>query len=895
MRPSKITICGINSYVTPQTIDFSKLVGSSVFGIFGATGSGKSTILDSIIIALYGNSDRDTLSNVINTHVKDAYIKFEFEIDRDESCLMEVVRTFKVRPSGLTSGATLTDLSNKKILGDTTEKVNQEIEKMLGVGKKEFLKCIALPQNEFDRFLLDTPSDRKKSIAKLFNLEHFGEDLNRKVKNRLDILTVKDAAITEQLKTFEGITDNSQKQLLTEIKLTETLVLTTKNQIKKLEKELKILDEQLLLATKLNEFENKFETLQAQEDYFSNLKIALNNYLLNKENLIKVENLRNKIVKLDDVNSKIKTLEIELELNNKKMQESEKVLTELKNQQSLLVEKQNVFKLELEKKRVLIEEVENIKSTIKELKLEQANLFNNMVQINEQNEKLDKDIFKTVKNLDKVNNKILQNEEEINKINEILVLSESEDFVEKLTGLKYCVDASNLEEVENYRVHKDVNTLFSKINGNIAYYKGKLKKRDVLLAELNTTIKSLNSLLNKCLNKKADLNKELAQLNQEHSNLYGLRVGYNADVTNFAKQIEKIKKNISDYTLKLENKKAKLSQISELVDYSNEISVGYENIENQEVVNLNLNNLLAKNQSTIKALNVEKEYLEEQIESLKNQIPPAFNIETFESEINESNYEALNSNLTEFENQKSFVIASVSDLKEQLKGKSVDVKKVALKQQALIGLQQLLEAEQVKLGISKNTYETNVKLLAKQNELETELHLIHNDLKLTQKLSHYISKNALVDFVSEEYLYLISEYANKYVYKISKGKYMLKYSNKNTGEFVAVDNFNGGIVRSIKTLSGGERFIFSLGLALGVSQSIAINNNKSFNFFFIDEGFGNLSEDYVEDVLACFDRLRTMGFTVGFITHVEKMQEYITNKVVVEKVNNEVGSVVSQY
>ena len=131
MRPSKITICGINSYVTPQTIDFSKLVGSSVFGIFGATGSGKSTILDSIIIALYGNSDRDTLSNVINTHVKDAYIKFEFEIDRDESCLMEVTRTFKVRPSGLTSGAVLTDLTNNKILCDTTEKVNQEIEKML--------------------------------------------------------------------------------------------------------------------------------------------------------------------------------------------------------------------------------------------------------------------------------------------------------------------------------------------------------------------------------------------------------------------------------------------------------------------------------------------------------------------------------------------------------------------------------------------------------------------------------------------------------------------------------------------------------------------------------------------------------------------------------------------
>jgi exonuclease SbcC len=84
---------------------------------------------------------------------------------------------------------------------------------------------------------------------------------------------------------------------------------------------------------------------------------------------------------------------------------------------------------------------------------------------------------------------------------------------------------------------------------------------------------------------------------------------------------------------------------------------------------------------------------------------------------------------------------------------------------------------------------------------------------------------------------------------------MLKYSTKNLGEFVAVDNFNGGATRSIKTLSGGERFIFSLGLALGVSQSIAVNNNKAFNFFFIDEGFGNLSDDYIDDVLNCFDTL----------------------------------------
>ena len=220
---------------------------------------------------------------------------------------------------------------------------------------------------------------------------------------------------------------------------------------------------------------------------------------------------------------------------------------------------------------------------------------------------------------------------------------------------------------------------------------------------------------------------------------------------------------------------------------------------------------------------------------------------------------------------------------------------VESKRENLTKLQNLVNETKVKLGIDETNYKNNVERLIKQNKLETDLHGVHEDLKLTQKLASYISKNALVDFVSEEYLYLISEYANKFVYSISRGKYMLKYSAKNSGEFVAIDNFNGGIERGIKTLSGGERFIFSLGLALGVSQSIAVNNNKTFNFFFIDEGFGNLSEDYIDDVLSCFDSLIKLDFTVGFITHVDKMQEYITNKIIVTKENNEEGSIITEY
>ena len=101
-------------------------------------------------------------------------------------------------------------------------------------------------------------------------------------------------------------------------------------------------------------------------------------------------------------------------------------------------------------------------------------------------------------------------------------------------------------------------------------------------------------------------------------------------------------------------------------------------------------------------------------------------------------------------------------------------------------------------------------------------------------------------------------------------------------------------MRTIKTLSGGERFIISLSIALGISQSVATSHNRNINFFFIDEGFGSLSEGYIEKVLQAFDALIKLDFTVGFITHVGKMEQYITNKIVVTKPSNQQGSIITE-
>ena len=896
MRPSKLTIYGINSYVTEQTVDFKKLSEGNLFGIFGATGSGKSTILDSIIIALYGNSDRDNLSNIINLNLKEAYIKFEFELDRNnEVNTYEVTRTYKLRPSGLNSAAYLINKTTNEVLGDSTDIVNGKIEEMLGISKREFLKCVALPQNEFDKFLLDTPSERKKSIARLFNIENFGDSLNRKVKSRLDILNTKNAQLEKQLEMFGEITEENQRQLDKDILTDEREVAKLTRIIERLSEEVKQLDE---LNVKLNNFidaKNTLSDIKSQEDYYNKLQSSLEVFEKNKTNLDNAEALKNKIVELDSFQEKLKSLKIELDLNKKKFSMFEKDYLKTKSDKELQMINLNVFKINIEKKKFIIKELDNIDASIKTLKDRHSQKLDELLNITERENKVSKNIDRTLADLENVKNELRSIDAVMKQLVEIRVLGESQEYVTKLKELKRNVDLTSLDEVKYYPIYKQVDNLLGNINSLVLSGNAKLRKRKHLLESLEVTEETIDTLNRKMLKRQNTLLNDLNMLNKKYADLYSILTGYNNDSAKIQSDISQLKNDILE---KNNNKKAYQQQLAELdgiEDTSQLIDSLEEKMQELEDAKFDINNSINNNLSDIKATEIEIKYLSDSIDELKALVPDGFNPLDYISEINDENYEEKKTEVDEYLKKKTYTETLVNSLSEELKDVDINSEEILNKHKELDTYVNNLNEAKVRLGINKSTKENNIKMLVKQNEVETELHQVHNDLKLTQKLASYIARNALVDYVSEEYLYLITQYANKFVYSISRGKYMLKYSNENSGEFLAIDNFNGGMTRSIKTLSGGERFIFSLSLALGVSQSIAVNNNKSFNFFFIDEGFGNLSDDYINDVLECFDSLIKLDFTVGFITHVEKMEEYIINKVVVTKENNEEGSIIQQY
>ena len=97
MIPVKLTIQGLYSYQEKQTIDFTKLTSANLFGIFGAVGSGKSSILEAITFALYGETDRlnarDSRNyNMMNLKSNELLIDFEFETGKAQTAFRALVK-----------------------------------------------------------------------------------------------------------------------------------------------------------------------------------------------------------------------------------------------------------------------------------------------------------------------------------------------------------------------------------------------------------------------------------------------------------------------------------------------------------------------------------------------------------------------------------------------------------------------------------------------------------------------------------------------------------------------------------------------------------------------------------------------------------------------------------
>ena len=485
----------------------------------------------------------------------------------------------------------------------------------------------------------------------------------------------------------------------------------------------------------------------------------------------------------------------------------------------------------------------------------------------------------------------------LDKLNNCETFKVKQDFALFLTITRSKIDPESLSEVENFNIHDEVMQATHDMEN---YELGVRKEISEILKDLKDYEIDLDNLQdikddvikqNEKLNKKCDeiedaivVSKEqLAYIKSDLNNLLDKQQELNLSLENYKQNIETlekqqvsipaddleyIKKTLNMYQSegeKLDTKITKLNAQKQkaIID----IEVATTNIENHKDKIASLNTALKPYNKTTFKEKVDKTLLlnSNEIESMKQKV------ENYKKE-----YGVLEATTLSLREKSKDYVYTKDDYHNLLETQNKNEEK-------LTELKVFINVNQITLDIQKQNLSTVLLLQKDLDEVNSQYNAI-------EQLEGLLSGGALIDFVAEEYMGLITEFANSYVYKISKGKYLLNYD----GDFNVIDNFNGGIKRSVKTLSGGERFIVSLSLALGISQSIAVNNNKNFNFFFIDEGFGNLSENYIEKVLQSFDALIKLNFTVGFITHVEKMEYYLNNRIIVTKTPDD-GSKIEQF
>ncbi|MBB6285215.1 AAA family ATPase [Geobacillus subterraneus] len=191
MKPISLTIAGLHSFREKQTIDFTTLCDGGVFGIFGPTGSGKSTILDAITLALYGSVERaaNRTQAIINHAEQELFVSFTFELEHAAGAKRYTVeRSLKKVDEWRARSAVCRLIEHQPepvVLADKLSDVDKEIGQLIGLTMEDFTRAVVLPQGKFAEFLSLKGAERRQMLQRLFHLEQYGDQLSKKLKDRL--------------------------------------------------------------------------------------------------------------------------------------------------------------------------------------------------------------------------------------------------------------------------------------------------------------------------------------------------------------------------------------------------------------------------------------------------------------------------------------------------------------------------------------------------------------------------------------------------------------------------------------------------------------------------------------------------------------------------------------
>ena len=1000
MKPIRLELKEFGPY-KHEIVEWDKIINEPIFLITGKTGSGKSTLFDAFVYALYNKttSGKDIAS--LRTKTADdktrTTVIFDFELKnklyRVERTLAYTKKGNKNQTSGKVALIEIVD-NNENVLATKEQDVKEKIEQIIGLDDKQFCQLIILPQGKFKDFLLSKSSEKKETLRSLFNTFFYQkfidklsayakeQDNDYKLKERELITKFDQFIFDEKLDKFEFLKEENFENVNIQINNQGNIISEKENVLTNLNKELENLREEHAKITKLNdkfvefdELKEKYEEIIKEENNIIEIqniikkleeleknidRISEYNKLITKENeLVKKKedlekdfedysNKRDSNVKLGE-QLEVEKKEIEViknklaevkyfydnisafELAFKEKKECETKLKEFdKNKLELSKYKENILKLEQSNKQEL-EKSESLKTNISKIDLSIVKKEVEVEKLEEyKNDKssLEKNKVELEAKIDKLNLLRQKQSDLKNKVEELEKNKEKEilnTFLEKLHDGDNCplcqqkiihvpevIDVKHEEDTLINKEYEDTNKEIIRLETIISNEQDDYKKLQLQLNEQEKVINFDSESELESIKKEKDENEKLLRVSQKAIEENQIQLDkLNSKVIELEKIIESegdLKEKLSLANAKIEEYNKKVQQ--DIIDFK-------EYYKGQEQQVTEFNNNFEKYTEEKSQLQLKEKELEIDIKNNKERII------SINSDLEELLDKFNNSKLKEYYSDFKEAHEALEDLKDlkdykekvdtyNLAKKSLanNIKKLEkeLSKEVKPNLEEIKERVQLQeekvsdfgkqLAVQKNTYNTNKELYS---ELYNEFKVWESNIKEVREiitLSNVLSgktesKKSLETYVQGYYLDLILEAGSKRLLQMSNDRYRFerRIEKAKGGGLQGLDieiydvylNSN----RIVNSLSGGELFLASLSLALGLAEVIQNESGGiSLETIFIDEGFGSLDSETLDMAITTLIDLQSYGRNIGIISHVSELKDRIRSKVEVYSENN---------
>lgn len=997
MKILKIEFKNINSLRGEQKIDFTEapFKKNSLFAITGPTGSGKSTILDVISLALFNMVPRlgkitknEILATgaILTRNQTEAYARITYESHSGKYASQWSISTN--RNGNLRDyEMELTDLASGKLIDLKKSEVPGKNEELIGLNYNQFIKSVLLAQGEFAQFLKVKKDERGELLEKITGtgiyrqlgrkaFEKFRE-VNQEIQREQQECEIIEKQLLgedelketrSELKTKEAsekLLEKEKENLERSLELKKNIKVQTgkiqelKEESKKAEVRLKNFEaehgKKLELHEKVQPFSDDLRRHQQLNENRKELLIELETAQKNKEqNVTQQQELAKKVSDFVQTEVSYENLEKELqqfvdkvsalqEQRKEKGNEYSQIRTQLKaelrdtpfqpNEQDLetgitdlkqltaatreryedlgkklahynlenATEEKQKLQKKLNQGREALQEWEklgNLSEELKKKEQEEAEIHKRSKELPKQIEETGNRLSHLKKDLDnlelKKQNQMLRASLEEHRTN----LKEGEAC--PLCGATHHPFAEDLPEKDdslNTQLREKQQD-FEKLNEEYTSTKTVFRHYQERLGELNAQISNLKNRESSGKNEFSEKYRHLYDAGESPDWKKLCATWEQETVVLESLEKEKNQLNALNKSIPLMEKLSRLMQEGKKISENlNAIYTGNNIHQDSRELQNSWNRLTTEAKSLLerkKELNEKLNLRAEEISRLETKLLPGIIEQGFEdiqtatlALLPDTKYNALRNEREEFRKKIDqhntsikLLISQLEELKKQDSEKSLEALEEVL--QKKLEEFRILKSACEELRRKLNNHNENLQRLENIRLAIAEKEKQTKRWRLLNELIGDAQGKKFNEFAQDLTLTQLLILANKRLTGLSDRYKIDKPANDEDDGLVAIDEHMGGQRRSVKTLSGGETFILSLSMALALSD--LASKNVEINSLFIDEGFGTLDPETLDQTLDTLEKLQAESSkTIGIISHVDSLKERIATQIQLER------------